>query len=323
VNVIPRMPWLSHSSKTKKNRIFNTMEDDNRHTQSAMERASLRYRETLRPDPVLTDPYIRCLVPTDIQMDVNLDLQKHCLATKFIDDKLLSTIDKIDGLRQVVLLTDGMDTRPYRINWPSSTIIFDVSPDITFRRSIQSLQDVGAKIRRSCLLLHVPSETSDIEQVLCSKGYNGARPSFWVFQGLPLHTLGNFKDILRLASNLAMKGSLFVGELPSSFFETDKSTKMEWMDKIFTSHGLKVKMIEYDEVARNLGKQESIPHCQENVLFVAEQLQFSDVQVRNIRLFFCLIFLVENKTFNSLQMEIWRREFERIEEGDEEGFEEL
>ncbi|KAL8028026.1 hypothetical protein ABFS82_14G131500 [Erythranthe guttata] len=300
VNVIPRMPWLSHSSKTKKNRIFNTMEDDNRHTQSAMERASLRYRETLRPDPVLTDPYIRCLVPTDIQMDVNLDLQKHCLATKFIDDKLLSTIDKIDGLRQVVLLTDGMDTRPYRINWPSSTIIFDVSPDITFRRSIQSLQDVGAKIRRSCLLLHVPSETSDIEQVLCSKGYNGARPSFWVFQGLPLHTLGNFKDILRLASNLAMKGSLFVGELPSSFFETDKSTKMEWMDKIFTSHGLKVKMIEYDEVARNLGKQESIPHCQENVLFVAEQLQFSDVQ-----------------------MEIWRREFERIEEGDEEGFEEL
>ncbi|KAL9154285.1 hypothetical protein ABFS82_10G104800 [Erythranthe guttata] len=299
LNNIPHMPWLPHPSKTKKNRIFNTMEDNNRHTQSAMERASLRYgRETLRPDPVLTDPYIRCLVPTDIQIDV--DLQKHCLATKFIDDKLLSTIDKIDGLRQVVLLTDGMDTRPYRINWPPSTIIFDVSPDITFRRSTQNLQDVGAKIRRSCLLLHVRSETSDIEQVLCSKGYNGARPSFWVFQGLPLQTLGNFKDILRLVSNLALKGSLFVGELPSSFFETDKSTKMEWMDKIFTSHGLKVMMIEYDEVARNLGKQESTPHCQENVLFVAEQLQFSDVQ-----------------------MEIWRREFERIEEGDEEGFEEL
>lgn len=52
-------------------------------------------------DPLFTDPYIRCLLPPDIQMDVNQVLHKHCLATKFIDDKLLSTIKKIDGLRQV------------------------------------------------------------------------------------------------------------------------------------------------------------------------------------------------------------------------------
>lgn len=49
----------------------------------------------------------------------------------------------------------------------------------------------------------------------------------------------------------------------------------------FMSHGLRVEIIEYDEVARNLGK-ESTPDHHENVLFVAEQLQFSDDQVNNI-----------------------------------------
>ncbi|KAI3460797.1 hypothetical protein Pfo_017460 [Paulownia fortunei] len=299
------MPWLFHASKTKRNRVNAKLEkeEDDQYFQAAVERASLRFHETLRPDPLFTDPYVRCLLPPDIQMDVNQVLHNHCLATKFIDDKLLSTIQKIDGLRQVVLLTDGMDTRPYRLNWPATTILFDVSPDRIFRRSIQKLEDVGAKIPRSCLLFHVPSETSDIQQVLRSKGFNGARPSIWVFQGLPIMTLANFRDILGVVSNLAMKGCFFFGELPSWLVETEtgiKSTTMKWMDKLFMSHGLRVEMIEYDEVARNLRK-ESAPDDHKNILFVAEQLQFSDDQ-----------------------MEIWRREFQRIEEdGDEEGFEEL
>ncbi|KAL0437631.1 UNVERIFIED_CONTAM: O-methyltransferase 1, chloroplastic [Sesamum radiatum] len=223
-------------------------------------------------NPLFIDPYIRCLLPPDIQMDVNQDLHEHCLATKFIDDILLSEIENNDGLRQVVLLTDGMDTRPYRLNWPASTILFDVSPDTIFRRSIKKLEG------------HPASE--DLKVI-----------------GLPIMTLANFKDILGAVSSLAMKGCLFFGELPSWLVETEigfKSTRTKWMDKLFVSHGLKVKMIKHDEVARNLGK-ESAPGDHKNILFVAEQLQFSDDQ-----------------------MEIWRREFQRIEEeGDEEGFEEL
>ncbi|KAK4441784.1 O-methyltransferase 1, chloroplastic [Sesamum alatum] len=299
------IPCLFQTSKRKRYRVFSAVEkeEDDPYFQAAMERASLRLQETLRPDPLFIDPYIRCLLPPDIQMDVDQDLHEHCLGTKFIDDKLLSTIQNNDGLRQVVLLTDGMDTRPYRLNWPASTILFDVSPDRIFRRSIKKLEEVGANIPRSCLFVHIPHETSDIQQLLRNKGFNGARPSLWVFQGLTIMTLANFKDILDAVSNLAMKGCLFIGELPSWLAETEigvKSTRTKWMDKLFVSHGLKVKMIKYDEVARNLGK-ESAPADPKTILFMAEQLQFSDDQ-----------------------MEIWRREFQRIEEeGDEEGFEEL
>lgn len=41
---------------------------------------------------------------------------------------------------QVVLLTDGMDTRPYRLSWPTSTIIFDISPDRVFNGAAEKLK---------------------------------------------------------------------------------------------------------------------------------------------------------------------------------------
>lgn len=40
---------------------------------------------------------------------------------------------------QVVLLTDGMDTRPYRLSWPPSTVIFDLSPERVFRSAAEKL----------------------------------------------------------------------------------------------------------------------------------------------------------------------------------------
>ncbi|KAL2556679.1 S-adenosyl-L-methionine-dependent methyltransferase superfamily protein [Forsythia ovata] len=297
------VPSLFYDSKKRRRRncklnaIFKNEED------AATERASLRFQETLRPDPLFIDPYVGCLVPPDFQVNMKQHPHKHCLATKFIDDKLLTTMNHTDGLRQVVLLTDGMDTRPYRLNWPASTIIFDVSPERIFRKSTHKLKDIGAKIPRSCLFYHIPSETSDIQQILRSKGFNGARPSLWAFQGQPILTLANFKEILEVVSSLAMKECLFLGELPAWLAETEggvESTTRRWMNKLFMSHGFDVDIIAYDEVAGNLGTGSTVDDYK-NMLFVAEHLRFSDDQ-----------------------MEIWRTEFQRIEEeGDEEGFEEL
>ncbi|XP_073157101.1 O-methyltransferase 1, chloroplastic-like [Henckelia pumila] len=273
--------------------------------QNALQRASLRLKETLRADPLFVDPYIECLSPPEILADASCGLHEHCLATKFIDDKLLDVMRINDELRQVVLMTDGMDTRPYRLNWPASTILFDVSPERIFKQTIQKLEDVGAKIPRRCLLLHIPFETSYIQQHLQSKGFNGSRPSVWVFQGFPILNLADFKDILEDVSNLATKGSLLFGEMPIWLGGTENGTTVNestatWMDKLFTGHGLRVELLDYEEVAHSLGK-ESTGDRYTNVLFVAEQLQFSDDQ-----------------------MSFWRTEFQRIEEeGDEEGFEEL
>ncbi|KAG5603398.1 hypothetical protein H5410_034768 [Solanum commersonii] len=74
------------------------------------------------------------------------ELHPYCLATKFIDDKLLETMQSTDGLKQVVLLTDGLDTRPYRLNWPTSTLVFDICPEKVFRGALQKLQGLWKEV---------------------------------------------------------------------------------------------------------------------------------------------------------------------------------
>ncbi|XP_029129996.1 uncharacterized protein LOC109812251 isoform X2 [Cajanus cajan] len=295
--------------------------------------ASLRYQETLRPEPLFLDPYAGCFVAHNTPKDVTQDLHPYCLATKFIDDKLLSTVSLIDGLKQLVLLTDGMDTRPYRLKWPTSTIIFDISPECVFKIAAEKLKGVGAKIPKGCIFYHIPLEPSDIEKTIQFKGYSGSRPSIWALQGFPVMTPENFEEVLSMISSLAMKGSLFVGELPASLAEIDieikvslqlinsikiifffkekkekenllwsltQSNTRQWVDKLFMSKGFRVEMINYEGVAESFGKDCASGHYN-NILFIAEQLLHSDDE-----------------------MESWRREFQRVEnEGDEEGFEEL
>ncbi|CAN1267352.1 O-methyltransferase 1, chloroplastic [Linum perenne] len=250
--------------------------------QSAMNAASLRFQETHRPEPLLVDPYAGCFVDPNMQMVLKKNPHPYLVATKFVDDKLLRTVHHIDGLKQVVLLTDGMDTRPYRLNWPSSTMIFDISPERIYKSSAQKLQGVGAKIPRRCLHVHVPMESPDIEAVLRAKGFNGNLSSIWALQGLPIMTLASFEHILSIASCLAMEGSSFIGELPAWLSETEigvQPSMNKWMNKLFMSKEFKVETISYDEVAKSLGK-EIAPGSQRNILFVAEQLRFSEDQVR-------------------------------------------
>ncbi|KAL3531474.1 hypothetical protein ACH5RR_010796 [Cinchona calisaya] len=138
----------------------------------------------------------------------------------------------------VVCGADGMDTRPYRLNWPKSTVIFDISPGRVFKAATLKLEDVGAKIRRSCFFLHIPSESSDIEEMMRNKGFKGTRSSLWIFQelvgifvvfklyGLPVVKLARFKGILFVVSNLATKGCLLLGELPSWLSEIGVGVKV-------------------------------------------------------------------------------------------------
>ncbi|XP_058200106.1 O-methyltransferase 1, chloroplastic [Rhododendron vialii] len=304
-SAIVRLPLTSASKKLRNCGLRAKLNDDEDDPllQAAINRASLRLQETRRPDPLFLDQYAGCFVPDNIPMDMGRYLRHYCLATKFVDDKLLMTMNDRDRLRQVVLLTDGMDTRPYRLGWPNSTLIFDVSPERVFRKAAKKLEDVGAKIQKGCLFLRVPLESSDIQQILCNKGFNGNRPSIWALQGLPLMTLGSFEVILSIVSNLAMKGCLFLGELPAWETEAEagiKSSTQARMEKIFMGNGFRVELNSYSEVAAKLGR-ELAPQDYKGLLFVAEQLRFSDDQMEN-----------------------WRREFQRIEEeGDEEGFEEL
>ncbi|XP_023543737.1 uncharacterized protein LOC111803524 [Cucurbita pepo subsp. pepo] len=303
----PRTVVLRSPSLRTKNRVgvlrAHLCEDDDPLFLSAKEAASLRFMESRQPEPLFVDEYAGCWVAHNPQ--IKQKSHHYCVATKFLDDKLIKQVNHINGVKQVVLLTDGMDTRPYRLRWPMSTTIFDISPDNVFRRAARDLQGSGAKIPRGNFFCHVPLESPNIPLEICNRGFRGDQPSIWVMQGLPIKTLVDFEDVLFIASSLAMKGSYFLGELPSWLAEAEiksrsSTSTMKWMDKKFMSNGFRVETIVLEEFARTLGKELTLEPYK-NTPFVAEQLRFSDYE-----------------------MEIWRKEFERIEnEGDEEGFEEL
>lgn len=64
---------------------------------------------------------------------------------------------------------------------------------------------------------------------------------------------------------------------PFVFFKQAATRK--WMESLFMSHGFQVSIVSYAEVARKLHLEPPTENlC--NALFVAEQLRFSDAQVR-------------------------------------------
>ncbi|KAK1316200.1 hypothetical protein QJS10_CPA05g00382 [Acorus calamus] len=218
----------------------------------------------------------------------------------------MSIVNGVDGPRQIVLLTDGMDTRPYRLRWPRSSLIFDVSPAGVYELARQRLEGVGAKIAKTCMLLHVPYESSDLQESLRMKGLSGSIPSVWAIQGLPVMNLAMLEELLVMVSSMAMKGCTFFGELSVRLWEpgSENYKVIRYTEhgstNSFMSHGFRVDIVAYDEIARNLNRG-SPGEDHGSILFVAQQLRLSDDQ-----------------------MERWRLEFQRIEEAaDEDGFEEM
>ncbi|XP_022133153.1 uncharacterized protein LOC111005824 [Momordica charantia] len=280
--VSPTTLLFGSASLRSKNQVrilrAHLSEDEESLIFKAKKAASLRFIESRQPNPLFVDQYAGCLVSP--QLKIQQFSHHYCVATKFIDDKLLQIVHHVNGLEQVVLLTDGMDTRPYRLHWPMWTRIIDISPDIVFKRANQDLQVNGAKIPKGNSFYHVPLESQDIQQELCTKGFRGDRPSVWAMQGLPIKTLVEFGDVLSIVSNMAMKGSFFLGEFPSWLTDTNitskSSTSMaKWIDKFFMENGFRVETVDLEKVATRLGKK-MLPGPYKNIPFFAEQLRFSD-----------------------------------------------
>ncbi len=109
--------------------------------------AAARAAETDRPDPLIRDPYARVLV-TEAGTGV---------WEKMLDSSLLDQVASIDaeaaaifehmrgyqavrthffdahfagavaaGIRQVVILASGLDSRAYRLDWPAGTAVYEI-----------------------------------------------------------------------------------------------------------------------------------------------------------------------------------------------------
>lgn len=110
--------------------------------------AAARAVETDRPDPLIRDPYARLLVtnagagaiweamldPTLVAKAAAIDAETAAIVaylrsyqavrTNFFDTYFASAVAA--GIRQVVILASGLDSRAYRLDWPAGTIVYEI-----------------------------------------------------------------------------------------------------------------------------------------------------------------------------------------------------
>lgn len=87
------------------------------------------------------------------------------------------------GIRQVVILAAGLDSRAYRIEWPAGTTVFEVDQPKVIEYKTATLDGHGAvpKARRVTVAVDL---RDDWPAALVAAGFDPARPTAWLAEGL-------------------------------------------------------------------------------------------------------------------------------------------
>jgi len=104
--------------------------------------------------------------------------------TKYFDDYFRRAADA--GVRQVVILAAGLDSRAYRLPWPDATTIFELDrPQVLdFKREV--LAEQGAKPNADRREVAVDLR-DDWPKALQDSGFDAAKPSAWIAEGLLIY----------------------------------------------------------------------------------------------------------------------------------------
>jgi methyltransferase (TIGR00027 family) len=148
--------------------------------------AAARAAESERSDGLFVDPWAAALAgPEGMSWlaqrtpDATLPM---VLRTRYFDD-WLGSITGRDGIRQIVLMAAGLDTRAYRLRWPEGTRLFELDREAVLRHKAEVLGAAGAI--PTCGRQAVGADlTRDWAETLLSVGFDPAQPTGWLLEGL-------------------------------------------------------------------------------------------------------------------------------------------
>jgi methyltransferase (TIGR00027 family) len=106
------------------------------------------------------------------------------IRTKFLDDLLRQA--SASGVRQVVLLGAGMDSRAFRMDWPEGTRLFEVdtAAPLDFKASVLREERAVARCERITVATDL---RADWPGALAAAGHDPAAPSVWIAEGLLIY----------------------------------------------------------------------------------------------------------------------------------------
>lgn len=175
--------------------------------------AAARARETERPDRLFTDAF--AAEPAGREGFEFLDRHDAAVGqrrpvfavrTRFFDAHLLAAAQDL-GIRQGILLTAGLDTRAFRLEWPAGVHIYELDkPEVlAYKATVLASFEAAPRCSRHVAAVDLRTEWPG---VLLAAGYRTEEPSIWLAEGLlfylPAAAVGRLLDDV---ASLSVAGS--------------------------------------------------------------------------------------------------------------------
>ncbi|OBH08675.1 class I SAM-dependent methyltransferase [Mycobacterium sp. E3247] len=159
--------------------------------------------------------------------------------TKYFDDYFVKAT--AHGIRQVVILASGLDSRAYRLPWPDGTVVYEIDQPRVIEFKTTTLAGIGAEptaTRRT-----VPIDLrADWPAALKAAGFDTTAPTAWLAEGLLIYLPPEAQD--RLFDNitaLSVPGSTIATEFVPGIVDFD-ADKVREMSGSFREHGVDIDM---------------------------------------------------------------------------------
>ncbi len=216
--------------------------------------AAARAVETERPDALIRDPYAKLLVTSsgagvlwEAMLDPEIaakieDLDEESAAhlhhmrgyqavrTNFFDTFFTDAV--ADGIRQVVILASGLDSRAYRLDWPAGTTVFEIDQPQVLAYKSTTLAENGvtpsADRREVAIDLR-----QDWPAALRAAGFDPSARTAWLAEGLLMYLPAEAQDrLFTLIGELSQPGSRVSAETAPNHADERRQQMRERFKKV-------------------------------------------------------------------------------------------
>lgn len=161
------------------------------------------------------DPYLTGLLENPGSSDDETTFPRlYGAQTRFFDDFFTNAGET--GIEQAVIVAAGLDTRAYRLDWPSGTTVFEVDLPKVLEFKSRVLDDLGA--RPAAHRVEVAADLrGDWTAELTRAGFDPKVPTAWSVEGLLPYLTGDAQEALfaRIHEHSAPDSRIATGALGS------------------------------------------------------------------------------------------------------------
>jgi methyltransferase (TIGR00027 family) len=221
--------------------------------------AAARAAETAEPDPLIRDPYAKLLVSEagtgvwENMLDGSLIAKveefdpeaaaifRHmrsyqAVRTHFFDAHFAGAMAA--GIRQVVILASGLDSRAYRLDWPVGTKVYEIDQPKVLAYKSATLAANGATPTAD--RHEVPIDLrQDWPAALVAEGFDPKAPTAWLAEGLLMYLPADAQDrLFTQISDLSAPGSRIAVETAASHADERRQEMRDRFERVAAELGI-------------------------------------------------------------------------------------